>query len=180
MAIVAAYVLILVIWAFASVAFNRWTQPLKPVSVIRVIVTVLVTFGYFYPIWFLRRRAGLNRLDSPRKLSAWPFLVALAFMAIRDVMTVAYSIERPPDWLGLVELPLVLLLVVQAFFVRDILENACIDATEDPALQHFQQQSNSVSGLLTLFFGIFYLQHVINKRVGSLQEARVEHEPVMA
>lgn len=102
---------------------------------IRVIVSVLVTFGYFYPIWFLRRRAALNQLDSPRKLSAWPFLLVLTFMTIRDVMTVAYSIETQPDWLALVELPLMLLLIVQASFVRDILENASIDATEDPALQ---------------------------------------------
>lgn len=88
MPIVVAYVSILVIWTFASVAINRWTQPLKSVSVFRVVVSVLVTFGYFYPIWFLRRRAALNQLDSPRKLFAWPFLLVLAFMTIRDVMIV--------------------------------------------------------------------------------------------
>ncbi len=166
MAVLAFYFFSLFVWAVVSVAFRRWEQPLKRASVLRLVLATILTFGYFYPIWFLRRRAALNAMDSPRKLAAWPYFVVLTFMITRDLLLILYgATERPPEWLGLVTFPLVLLLVIQTFFARDILQDALIDSTEAPALQHFQQESRNVSGLLTFFFGIFYLQHIINTRI---------------
>src|SRR3954469_22455525 len=46
-------------------------QPLKRSSVIAVVLLSFVTLGLYVPIWFLRRRRGLNSLDSPRKLSVF-------------------------------------------------------------------------------------------------------------
>ena len=44
--------------------------PLKRRSVFLMIVFTILTLGFYLPIWFLRRREGLNQLDSPRKLQA--------------------------------------------------------------------------------------------------------------
>jgi hypothetical protein len=43
-----------------------------------MIVFMLITFGWYYPVWFFRRRAALNRLSSPRKLKLWRALFASA------------------------------------------------------------------------------------------------------
>ena len=66
---------------------------LRPRSVIVMILLSLVSFGLYYPIWFLRRRAAFNQLDSPRKLPRWPFFVALAWFASGNRITV--SDEQP-------------------------------------------------------------------------------------
>ena len=42
---------------------------LKQRRVIVMIVFMIISFGLYYPIWWFRRRAGLNRLKSPRKLA---------------------------------------------------------------------------------------------------------------
>src|SRR5215212_7906407 len=51
---------------------------LKRRNLILMIVLVFVTLGVYCPVWYIRRRRGLNRLDSPRKLALWPFVLFLA------------------------------------------------------------------------------------------------------
>ena|SRR2546423_7043122 len=58
---------------------------LKRRSVVLMIVFAILTFSFYYPIWFLRRRTALNQLDSPRKLRLWPFVVCLASVAVQFV-----------------------------------------------------------------------------------------------
>jgi len=48
-----------------------------------------VTFGFYYPAWFLVRRAALNSLDSPRKLHRWPFITnVIVFLVTRQLASV--------------------------------------------------------------------------------------------
>ena len=55
------------------------THGLKYRSLWLMVVFLFISFGLYYLIWFFRRRRGLNRLDSPRKLPMWPLLLAAAF-----------------------------------------------------------------------------------------------------
>src|SRR6266566_1911660 len=69
-------------------------------SVVLMIVLTVVTFGLYYPIWFLRRRAALNRLDSPRKLPRWPFLLFLAFFVLQFIVSIASGSAPPEQTIG--------------------------------------------------------------------------------
>ena len=62
---------------------------LKRRSVILMILLTIVTFGLYVPIWFLRRRAALNRLDSPRKLRLWPFVIAVTWSVFDFIVGIA-------------------------------------------------------------------------------------------
>jgi hypothetical protein len=81
--------------------------------------------------WFLGGRAALNQLDSPRKLGKWPFVTAIAFLLVQLVL-VMLSVGEPFRQLldgggelvlSAARLALAILIVVQAFKVRDILED---------------------------------------------------------
>ena len=67
---------------------------------------------------------------------------------------------------SLVKVVMTVILVVQAFFVKEILEDHLIDElkpTPIPGTTFGTVQK--VSTILTFFLGIFYLQYVINRRV---------------
>lgn len=145
-------------------------------SVLLMVVLTLVTFGLYYPLWFLRRRAALNRLDSPRKLQRWPFLIFLAFLLLQFVIVVASGSDSPEQVIGaggslllrFCRLAVGLLMVVQCFFIKDILEDH-LAGPEDNVASPIRFDTVRLSGLMTLFFQIFYLQHVINRHIaGSL------------
>ena len=61
--------------------------------IVRLLLTV-VTFGVYMPIWFLRRRVGLNDLDSPRKLQRWPFVLTIAFVTVQFAVAFVFA-ARP-------------------------------------------------------------------------------------
>jgi hypothetical protein len=61
------------------------TVQLKKRRVVTMLIFTAVTLGFYYPIWFLRRRAALNALDSPQKIAAWPFVTFSAVFAIRPL-----------------------------------------------------------------------------------------------
>ena len=145
---------------------------LKRRSVTLMIVFTIFTFGLYYPIWFLRRRAALNRLDSPRKLASWPFLIVLAFVVLQFIVGVA-SDSAPVEqtvgtvgalllWLG--QLAVAILLLVQCFFTRDILEDH-LTGPEDNVPNALFVDRVQLSGVLTFLFQVFYLQYVINRRI---------------
>jgi hypothetical protein len=176
MLIVVLYLMCLVGWAMLSVAFDRWQQPLRRVSIIRIFLTMIVTLGYFYPIWFLRRRAALNRLDSTRKVSTWPFVVTLGCMILREIGILAWQAQTVPAWLQLSFYPLAILMLVEGFFVKDILEEHLMGPSDDPGLQRYEREAAELSGILTFFFGIFYLQHAINSRILGRQPAALPQQ----
>src|SRR5262245_28261457 len=47
--------------------------------VLMMILFFILTLGLYVSVWFLRRRAALNRLDSPKKVQLWPFLMYVAY-----------------------------------------------------------------------------------------------------
>ena len=128
-----------------------------------MVVLTVVTFGVYYPLWFLRRRAALNQLNSPKKLAAWPFILLLVFLVSQIVLALASDPAAPQDQVStgglifrLMRLAIGLLIVVQCFFIKDILE--------DHLSGH---EALPLSPIMTFFFQAFYLQHVINRHVAA-------------
>jgi len=153
---------------------------LKRRSVILMIVLSIVTFGLYYPIWFLRRRAALNRLDSPRKLRLWPFVIIIAWFVFQFIVGITAGSaprgqaigEGAALLLNLVQLAVVILMVVQSFFTKDILEDHLVgpgDQVPNPLLV----DTVKLSGVMTFFFQIFYLQYVINRYIAG-SKSRVQ------
>ena len=146
---------------------------LKRRSVILMIVLTIVTFGFYYPIWFLRRRAALNRLDSPRKLQRWPFLVLFAFYVFQFFVGLASRSVPAEQTIGfeanlilnLGQLGVGLLIVLQCFFIKEILEDHCAGRPEDSVSISLSVDRTKLSGLLTFFFQIYYLQYAINRYI---------------
>ena len=58
------------------------TVPLKQSSVIAVVLLSVLTGGIYSSIWYLRRRKGLNSLDSSSKMGVTGPLILLAFTTI--------------------------------------------------------------------------------------------------
>ena len=145
---------------------------LKRRSVLLMIVLFIVTSGLYYPIWFLRRRVALNRLDSPKKLRLWPFLVWFALFAVALVVEVAAGSAPHEQIIGaggsallnLSQIAVGILMAVQCFITKDILEDHLI-GPEDHVSASLFAGPVKLSGLKTFFLQIFYLQWVINRDI---------------
>ncbi len=76
---------------------------------------------------------------------------------------------QPPSsnaFASVVQLVVAIALVVQAFLVKDILEDHLIEKLKPvPTPGMPFDDSCKLTGLLTFFLGIFYLQYVINTRI---------------
>jgi hypothetical protein len=158
----------------STVARSAPPAGLKRRSVVLVIVLTIVTFGLYYPIWFLRRRAALNRLDSPRKLRRWPFLIFIGFFVLQFMVGIASGSAPPEQTIGaaatlllkLCQLAVGILMVVQCFFIKDILEDHLAGPQDNISPSLFVERVK-LSGLMTFFFQIFYLQYVINRYIAG-------------
>ena len=137
-----------------------------------MIVFAILTFGVYYPIWFLRRRSALNRLDSPRKLPAWPFVIIIAWFVFQAGVAIAAGGDPPRQpfsertvlVLNFVQFAIAILMLVQSFTTKDILEDH-LAGPEDHVPNALLVETVKLSGLLTFFFQIFYLQYVINRDI---------------
>ena len=131
-----------------------------------------ITLGLYYPIWFMRRRAALNRLDSPRKLRSWPFLTFIAVFVLQLIIGVVSGSTPIEQTIGsggllllvLARLAVGIVMLVQCFFVKDILEDH-LAGPDDHVPNPLFMERIALSGLMTFFFQIFYLQYVINRDV---------------
>jgi hypothetical protein len=145
---------------------------LKRRSVILMILLSIVTLGLYYPIWFLRRRAALNQLDSPRKLRRWPFVASIVWFVCQFMIGVATASAPIARTMGpgaallinLVQLAVGILMVVQCFFTKDILEDH-LAGPGDHIPSPLSVETVKLSGLLTFFFQILYLQYAINRHI---------------
>jgi hypothetical protein len=145
---------------------------LKRRSLVLMIVLAFATFGIYYPVWYLRRRSGLNRLDSPRKLALWPFVLFTAsFVLAFGVGVMRGSLGDDAVGAGLTlpvqvfQIAVAILMIIQSFKIRDIIQDHATPAdSSGPFVQHVQ-----LSGLMTFFFSIFYLQWAINRYVIAAQ-----------
>jgi hypothetical protein len=159
-------------------------EPIRPTglkrrSVLLMFALTIVSFGLYYPIWFLRRRAALNRLDSPRKLQRWPFLCFIALAVVQTMLAIAFSpasFEQaigagPALLLSLARFAVGIVILVQCFFIKDILEDH-LAGPGDNLPGAMLSDRVILSGLMTFFFQMFYLQHIINRHiVGSRSRA---------
>jgi len=128
-------------------------------SLLLMIVFTFISFGVYYPVWWFRRRAGLNRLNSPTKLALWPLLLfaslfvvpfGLAFVRIDPDEDLAG--EAILGLLAVFQLYVGILMIIQAFRAKGMIED------------HAAEQVK-LSGVMTFFFSIFYLQWAINRYV---------------
>jgi len=146
------------------------THGLKHRSVWLMIVFLVISFGVYYVIWFFRRRAGLNRLDSSRKLPMWPLLLWAAFFGVQFVLGLVAGSRPLPEVIGAVgdgvltlfQFVVGITMIVQSFAVKDIIQD---HATPPPDPDQRFVEQVQLSGLMTFFFSIFYLQWAINKYV---------------
>ena len=146
------------------------THGLKYCSLWLMIVFLFFSLGLYYLIWFFRRRPGLNRLDSSRKLPLWPLLLTAAFFAVQFVLGLVAGSEPLPDVIGptasgaltLLQLGVGITMVIQCFYIKDIIQD---HATPPPDPDQRFVERVQLSGLMTFFFSIFYLQWAINKYV---------------
>jgi hypothetical protein len=155
---------------------------LKRRSLLLMIVLVIVTLGFYYPLWFLWRRRALNALDSPRKLPAWPFVLLLALFVTEFLVGFVAGVIAPgrrlEDVIGpgptfallVARLGIGLLVLIQCFRTKDILEDHLAGPEGSQAGMMLSTQIQ-LSGLMTFLFTIFYLQHVINRDVIPMQHA---------
>jgi hypothetical protein len=164
----------------APVARLNPPTALKRRSVALMIALTVISLGFYYPIWFLRRRTALNSLDSPRKLEAWPFLLLLGYWIAQFSVSIAAG-GRPlaaafgegaAMVLSLVQLGVGIVTLVQCFFIKDILEDH-LAGPEDTLSSGLLSDRVQLSPILTFLFQIFYLQYVINRSVVGAQPAGV-------
>ncbi len=141
-----------------------------------VLVYSLITLGLYQPVWFLRRRWGLDALNERLRISAgamWFSLVYLFFslvvslgMGFLDGLMQGAGAWRGLEALGMAQgafsvadgilsLVVLVLLLAQAFRVRRIL------------LEHFQRVGRDIKvrWLWTFLLTIIYLQHKLNRGV---------------
>jgi hypothetical protein len=147
---------------------------LKRRRVIVMILFAIVTFGLYFLAWWFRRRPGLNRLNSPRKLALWPLLLAVSLYAIQfgvAFVAGATPVEEvigtgPALLIALFQLAVAIVMIIQTFKVKDMIEDhAAPEVASGPMLgEHV-----NLSGFMTFFFSIFYLQWAINRYVVETQ-----------
>jgi Domain of unknown function (DUF4234) len=143
---------------------------LKRQSVILMIVLTMITAGLYYPFWFLLRRDALNRLDAQTKLSLSALLLILAGTAINTFGALASGSSSPEQAFGenvamiltLFRISTGILALVQCFFIKQILEDHLTGPDGDGSTVRPQVE---LSVPMTFFFGVFYLQHVINRDI---------------
>ena len=143
---------------------------LKRRSVLVMVVFMIITLGLYYPVWWFRRRPGLNRLNSPKKLAAWPLLLMTALWVFQFGLGLVEGLRPGEEIIGaggrllmsLVQLAVGILMIVQAFKIKDMIEDHGSPEVESGPMfvDHVQ-----LSGLMTFFFSIFYLQWAINRYV---------------
>ena len=141
---------------------------LKPRRVLVMIVFMIVSFGLYYPLWWLRRRAGLNRLNAAKKLPLWPILLLATLFAVQIGIGLAAG-DTPLEqvvgdggvlFLAMFQLGVGVVMVIQSFRVKDMIED---HATPESASGPMFVEQVQLSGLMTFFFSIFYLQWAINR-----------------
>jgi hypothetical protein len=147
---------------------------LKRRSVLVMIVFMFITFGVYYVVWWFRRRPGLNRLNSPKKLALWPLLLFATLFVIQFSIGAIAGITQDQVVVGeqvsllvsVFQLAVGIMMIFQTFKVKDMIED---HASPDPHSGPMFAEHVKLSGLLTFFFSIFYLQWAINRYVAATQ-----------
>lgn len=149
---------------------SREPAPMRG-SLVAVIILTFLTFGFYIPFWFLRRRRWLNRLDSPVRIGFGLLLLMLAFQAGAFTIRLMGAPYREQG-LGLpaslsisgfaVSIVQLLILFKLAYMVREILSDH-LKKVLSALSGHPAQYVVELSGIMTLVFSIWYLQYKINE-----------------
>lgn len=155
---------------------TAWGQPTDPsrelesCNVALVVALAFITFGLYYPVWFLRRRSGINSLHSSEKIGVGIFAAVLALLSLTLLLDLSqgYFTSAGMSWLRWFNIIIwflsSVLLLIQAFKVKRILEEHAEKSSRGLFGGSISlAQESSLSGVATFFFGIFYLQYKINK-----------------
>jgi hypothetical protein len=144
---------------------------LKQRRVLVMIVFAIISLGVYYLVWWFRRRPALNRLNSPRKLPLWPPLLVVVLWMIQ--FRVGFLTQTNPGvevispaastLLMLFQFAVWLIMIIQTFTIKHIIEDHA--ATTDGDSGPISGGQVQLSGLMTFFFSIFYLQWAINRYV---------------
>ena len=128
---------------------------LQKKSIILMILLFIITYGIYMPVWFLRQRESINKLNSKKKLSKWQPSLTLALFIISAIFSIypliVYgtfpegTIDTIDFWVSFAG---GILVIIMSFRVGWIMED------------HFNKKL-SLAG--TFFLTIFYLQYKINK-----------------
>ena len=158
-------------------------------SVLLVILLTVVTFGLYYPYWFIRSKKGINSLNSQRKInliipgfvfSVWLLRFVLVFVwaalsesgALSRLGFIANAIQGVPELDSIVTLVGGILLLLQCFKVKSILEDHTNVPISGPLAGSLTLvQRTTFSGVATFFLGIYYLQYKINEIVDASPQA---------
>jgi Domain of unknown function (DUF4234) len=146
------------------------THGLKRRSVLLMILFTVITLGVYYLVWWFRRRPGLNLLDSPQKLAMWPLLLTAAMWVVQFGVGIAQGLAPDEQILNpevqmlssVFQLYVGIVMIFQAFKIKSIIEDHVFPDVQERALfvEHVK-----LSGLMTFFFSIYYLQWAINRYV---------------
>ncbi len=172
--------------AGAGPASSSPSEPdLEKTNVASLVLLTVLTLGLYYPLWFLRRRQGINSLKSREKLGVFVFvLVSLLWLLVLCLNLGFDYIHLPGGDISLMgmrvfdifsALVLFVVMLVQLFKVRRILEAHAAESSVGPLGSSLALiQGASLSAVATWFFGIFYLQHKINELVDTWTQGRSE------
>ena len=151
---------------------------LKHRGVLVMIALTVLTLGFYYLVWWFRRRPGLNRLNTPRTLAMWPLLLfAVNFLMQFSLGFVEGAAPELEDVIGddgklfvtLLQFAVGILMIVQAFKIKSMIE----DHAEAARSESMFGGSVQLSGLMTFIFSIYYLQWAINRYVVDSESAPV-------
>lgn len=143
---------------------------LEKSSLALLVILTIITFGLYYPVWFMRRRDGINGLQSREKLGVgvFAFVFGLLLLSLLVNAGQGYIAFISMSWLRSIDSVVWMLsgvlMLLQVFKVRRIVEDH--SAHSDGGLLSGSislAQDSSLSGVATFFFGIFYLQHKLNE-----------------
>ena len=145
------------------------THGLKRRSVVVMVVFTIITLGLYYLAWWFRRRPGLNRLNSNAKLPMWPLLLMVAlffvqfFVGLAEGAASGEGVGQGADAVAVIfQLLVAIVMLVMTFRVKDMIEDhAAPHADSGPMFVNHVK----LSGLMTFFFSIYYLQWAINRYV---------------
>lgn len=154
----------------ASVALEPPRTQLWRRSLLLMLLFTLLSGGFYFQIWMLRRRHAFNAIESAHKISAWPSIAILVLAGVELALAVARgvtspSVTEPGLYEGLtsyVRVGFGIVFIVQTFFVKSILEDLLApDGPLGDEAKHYE----GLSGMMTFFFSVFYLQYIINRDV---------------
>ena len=139
----------------------------KKRSVLAMILFTFLSLGLYHIVWWFRRRPRFNNLNSPRKLPILPLLLIVAswiYSAVIGFNRGATGREpgTPEMLLQFFQLMLGITMIVYCFWAKEIIED---HARPDPDSGPMFGTEVKLSGLMTFFFSIFYLQWAINRYI---------------